>query len=120
MGLLSAGATQKKRQTMPLCSNCSLASLRAKREALLFSVSLSLARQRPLALDDFEQLDSPTQTLLKEETLPGPYWEPKMDILPRQRSFLGRILRDFAHTWRHVLRRQMNTTAFVKLAYANL
>ncbi|KAH7274964.1 hypothetical protein B0J15DRAFT_540024 [Fusarium solani] len=86
----------------------------------LFSVSLSLARQRPLALDDFEQLDSPTQTLLKEETLPGPYWEPKLDILPRQRSFLGRILRDFAHTWRHVLRRQMNTTAFVKLAYATL
>ncbi|RSL49416.1 hypothetical protein CEP54_012463, partial [Fusarium duplospermum] len=86
----------------------------------LFSVPLRIARQRPLVLDDFTQLDSLTQTLPEEETLPGPYWEPELDILPRQRSFLGRVLRDFAHTWRHVLRRQMNTTTFMKLSYATL
>src|SRR5690606_18889286 len=26
--------------------------------------------------------------------------------------------RDFSYTWRHVIRRQMNTTTFMKLAYA--
>ncbi|RMJ07511.1 hypothetical protein CDV36_012895 [Fusarium kuroshium] len=86
----------------------------------LFSVPLGIARQRPLALDDFTQLDLPTQTLPEQETLPGPYWEPELDILLRQRAFLGRVLRDFAHAWRHVLRRQMNTTTFMKLSYATL
>jgi hypothetical protein len=43
-----------------------------------------------------------------------------MDIPPRRRSFLGRILADFGYTWRHILRRQMNSTTFMKLAYATV
>ncbi|KAK5998977.1 hypothetical protein PT974_01362 [Cladobotryum mycophilum] len=84
------------------------------------STPLQPARERLLTLDDFEPLSSPRQTFREEETLPGPYWEPDLDILPRARAFLGQVLRDFAFTWRHVLRRQMNTTTFMKLAYATI
>ncbi|EEU40665.1 uncharacterized protein NECHADRAFT_76041 [Fusarium vanettenii 77-13-4] len=80
---------------------------------------LQIGRQRPLTLDDFKLLDLP-QPPLEQPTLPGPYWEPKFDQRPREKSFLGRVIRDFAYTWRHVLRRQMNATTFMKLAYATL
>ncbi|KAH0593895.1 hypothetical protein MHUMG1_08217 [Metarhizium humberi] len=82
--------------------------------------SLELARKRLLTLDDFQVLNSPTQPLQREPNLPEPYWEPKLDPLPRIKSFLARLLRDFAHTWRHVLRRPMNTIVFQKLAYATI
>lgn len=84
------------------------------------STPLELARERLLTLDDFELLSSPRQTFPEEQTLPGPYWQPGLDPLPRQRAFLSRVLRDFAYTWRHVIRRQMNTTTFMKLAYATI
>ncbi|KAL6407275.1 hypothetical protein AUP68_10104 [Ilyonectria robusta] len=84
------------------------------------STPLELARERLLTLDDFELLSSPTPTPPDEQTLPGPYWDPELNHLPQKRAFVGKILRDFAYTWRHVLRRQMNTTAFVKLASATI
>lgn len=84
------------------------------------STPLDLAGERLLTLDDFELLSSPTPTPPDEQTLPGPYWDPELNPLPRRRAFLGKILRDFAYTWRHVLRRQMNNTTFVKLAYATI
>ena len=80
---------------------------------------LEIGRQRPLTLNDFKLLDLP-QPLLEQTTLPGPYWEPEFDQRTRDKSFLGRVLHDFAYTWRHVLRRQMNRTTFMKLAYATL
>ncbi|RSL74408.1 hypothetical protein CEP53_000241 [Fusarium sp. AF-6] len=80
---------------------------------------LEIGRQRPLTLDDFKLLDLPQQPL-EQTILPGPYWEPEFDQVPREKSFLGRALRGFAFTWRHVLRRQMNTTTFMKLAYATV
>lgn len=80
---------------------------------------LEIGRQRLLTLDDFTLRDLP-QPPLEQTTLPGPYWEPEFDQCPRDKSFLGRVLRDFAYTWRHVLRRQMNRTTFMKLAYATL
>jgi hypothetical protein len=58
------------------------------------SASLELARERLLTLGDFELLTSPRQPFL-EQTLPGPYWEPKLESLPRARAFLGQVLRDF-------------------------
>ena len=82
------------------------------------SAPLGLARERSLALDDFELVDSPQQTLPRVQILPGPYWKPQLDLIPRQRSFLSRVLQDFSYTWRHVIRRQMNTVTFTKLAYA--
>lgn len=84
------------------------------------STPLELARERLLTLDDFELLSSPTQTSPDEQTLPGPHWDPELNPLPRTRAFLGKVLCDFAYTWRHVLRRQMNTTTFIKLAYATI
>lgn len=83
-------------------------------------VFLKLARQRLLTLDDFERLDLPRPFSLEDQGLPGPYWEPKLDLLPRVKSFLGKILRDFAYTWRHVLRRPMNNSTFLRLAYATI
>ncbi|KAH7478043.1 hypothetical protein FOMA001_g10323 [Fusarium oxysporum f. sp. matthiolae] len=84
----------------------------------LYSAPLSLARDRLLTLDDFEMLKSPTETIADDKIIPGPYWDlqPKFDH--RKKTFLGRILRDFGHTWRHLLRREMNDTTFMKLSYA--
>lgn len=84
------------------------------------STPLELARERLLTLDDFELRRSPIQKSAEEQSLPGPYWEPRLKPHPRAKMFLGQVLRDFAYTWRHVLRRQMNTTTFMKLAYATI
>ncbi|SPJ74108.1 uncharacterized protein FTOL_03838 [Fusarium torulosum] len=84
------------------------------------SAPLELGLQRPLTLDDFHALDPENQTAERVQTLPEPYWNFKMEISPRQRAFLGRILADFGYTWRHVLRRRMNSTTFTKLAYATV
>lgn len=83
-----------------------------------YSTPLGLARQRLLTLEDFELLPSPPSIFPEGQALLGPYWEPKIKPRPRGRLFLGRVLCDFAHTWRHIFRRQMNTTTFLKLAYA--
>ncbi|KAG9251420.1 uncharacterized protein F5Z01DRAFT_279938 [Emericellopsis atlantica] len=82
------------------------------------SASLGLARERLLTLDDFVPVDIVRQPLQADQDIPGLYWEPEFDYMPREISFLGRIIRDFGHTWRHVLCREINTTTFMKLAYA--
>jgi hypothetical protein len=84
------------------------------------SAPLELGLQRPLTLDDFHPLEPGNQRAKSVQTLPEPYWNLKMEISPRRRAFLGRILADFGYTWRHVLRRQMNSTTFTKLAYATV
>ncbi|KAM0187517.1 hypothetical protein ACHAPA_010548 [Fusarium lateritium] len=86
----------------------------------VFSAPLELGLQRPLTLDDFHPLEPGDQTTGSLQSLPGPYWDPQMDISPRKRSFLGKLLADFGYTWRHILRRQMNNTTFMKLAYATV
>lgn len=83
-----------------------------------FSAPLGLAGVRLRIQNDFESVSPPKQSLPEDQTLPGPYWEPALDPIPRETSFLGRVLRDFAYTWRHIIRRDMNTTTFMKLAYA--
>jgi len=84
----------------------------------VYSAPLKLACQRPLTLSDFQLCDGALPAFERAESLPGPYWNLEMDVSTRQRSFLGRLLTDFAHTWRHVLRRPMNSTTFQKLTYA--
>lgn len=84
------------------------------------SAPLELGLQRPLTLDDFHPLDPGNQTAESLQSLPKPYWDLQIDVAPRQRAFLGRILADFDHTWRHILRRHMNSTTFMKLAYATV
>ncbi|KAF5698101.1 hypothetical protein FMUND_15200 [Fusarium mundagurra] len=84
----------------------------------LYSAPLSLARDRLLTLDDFEILKPPTEAITEEALVSAPYLDlqPKFD--PRKKAFLGRILRDFGHTWRHILQREANNVTFMKLAYA--
>ncbi|KAF4502557.1 hypothetical protein FAGAP_1198 [Fusarium agapanthi] len=82
------------------------------------SAPLSLARDRLLSLDDFEILKSPTGAIAEDELVSAPYWDLRPDGNHRKRAFLGRMLRDFGHTWRHVLRAEMNNITFTKLAYA--
>ncbi|KAF4415101.1 hypothetical protein FACUT_13688 [Fusarium acutatum] len=84
----------------------------------LCSAPLSLARDRLLTLDDFKMLKLPTETTAEEELVPGPYWDLQPKFEPRKRAFLGRILQDFGHTWRHLLRREVNNVTFMNLAYA--
>jgi hypothetical protein len=69
-------------------------------------------------LDDFEMLKLPKETAAEEEITPGPYWDLQPKVNHRRKAFLGRILHDFGHTWRHLLRREMNHITFMKLAYA--
>jgi hypothetical protein len=83
-----------------------------------YAVPLGLARERLLTQDDFEPVPSPQQTLQADQTIPGPYWKPVLRPNSREVSFLGRVIRDFGFTWRHVLRRELRTTTFTKLAYA--
>ncbi|KAG5803385.1 hypothetical protein H9Q74_014178 [Fusarium xylarioides] len=82
------------------------------------SAPLSLARDRLLTLDDFETLETPTEITAEEKTIPGPYYDLQRNVDPRKKAFLGRILRDFGHTWRHLLRGEVNNVTFMKLAYA--
>lgn len=84
----------------------------------LFSTPLSVARDRLLTLDDFEILKSPTETITEDELIPGPYWDPQPKFDHRKKAFLSRILQDFGHTWRHLLRREVNDVTFMRLAYA--
>jgi hypothetical protein len=90
-----------------------------RKQDSLSSAPLRLARDRALTLDDFQPLScSPSATCLDEQTLPGPFWEPKLNVLPRPKEFITRIIRDFGFAWRHVIRGPMNTTTLRKLAYA--
>ncbi|CVK98652.1 uncharacterized protein FMAN_08521 [Fusarium mangiferae] len=84
----------------------------------LCSAPLRLARERIFTLDDFEILKSQTETIAEEGLVPRLYWDLQPKVDDRIKAFLGRILRDFGHTWRHVLRAEMNKTTFTKLAYA--
>ncbi|KAF5575552.1 hypothetical protein FPANT_11295 [Fusarium pseudoanthophilum] len=82
------------------------------------SAPLNLARDRLLAMYDFETLKLPTEAIADEKVTPGPYWDLQPEADHRRKAFLGRILRDFGHTWRHILRRGVNNVTFMKLAYA--
>ncbi|KAF5985424.1 hypothetical protein FBULB1_2920 [Fusarium bulbicola] len=84
----------------------------------LCSAPLSLARDRLLTLDDFERVKSTNASISEGQPVPGRYWDLQPKCNPRKKAFLGRILRDFGHTWRHILRREANNVTFMKLASA--
>jgi hypothetical protein len=79
---------------------------------------LGIARERLLTWDDFKAQQPSAELNEEHETLQGPYWEPAIEVDSRKKAFLGRVLRDLAHAWRHVLRRPMNAKTFLKFAYA--
>lgn len=84
----------------------------------IFSAPLRLAREGLLTLESFDTMKPSPRPSLLECRHPGPYWEPEICPWPRKRAFLERLLGDFGHTWRHILRRSMNSACFIKLAYA--
>lgn len=90
------------------------------KEDTVQTAPLRLAREGSLCLEDFQTVPPSLSTDLKSFALPGPYWELKIDPDPQIKAFSGRILRDFGHAWRHVLRRTVNSTTFMKLAYATV
>ena len=62
-------------------------------------VSLDLARKQLLTLADFMPPNH-TEELLGDNEIhvpAGPYWKPELDLYPRERSFLGHMLRDFGY-----------------------
>ncbi len=80
---------------------------------------LSFARERLVKLGDFEPCEpscAPSVNWVK--SFPIPYLTPQMQVDPRDEAFLGRILRDFGHQWRHILRHRYNTSTFERLAAA--
>lgn len=85
------------------------------------SASLKVARQRQLTIDDFTESGDETMPSLWEELYPPEsYWKPEIKPHERDQAFLSPILRDFLYTWRHVLRRRMNSLTFLKMAHATL
>jgi hypothetical protein len=83
-----------------------------------FSAPLSLARERRLTVQDFSPLTQPSPPAPSACNFKAPYWEPQVRDLYRERPFLGRVLQDFAYTWRHLFRRQQNQPTFLRLAAA--
>lgn len=81
-------------------------------------VPLSLARERLLTSSDFVPLSLPPPPAPSSHSFAAPYWNVQIGDVARETSFLGRILQDFAHTWRHVLRRRQNRSTFLRLAVA--
>ena len=82
------------------------------------SVSLDIARKRLLSFDDFKPWNEPAPLSLNEYDFPAPYWDFKPRVCARRKMFLQRILDDFAHQWRHVLRKRYNDLTLRKMARA--
>jgi hypothetical protein len=84
-------------------------------------ISLSVLRSRPVTLGDMETLGPPVPPLLPvPSTLDSavPCWKPQVQVDERNRAFLHRVLRDFNHQWRHLLRNNYNTITLRVLARA--
>ncbi|KAF5671428.1 phosphoribosylaminoimidazole carboxylase [Fusarium heterosporum] len=86
----------------------------------MYSAPLEPGFQRPLTWDDFRLLGADEGAAERVQTLPEPYWSPEMDISPRHKSLLGRMVNDFCHAWRHILKAQINKITFEKMTYAIL
>ncbi|CRK28886.1 hypothetical protein BN1708_015365 [Verticillium longisporum] len=87
------------------------------------TVPLELACNRALSVDDFLPVTPfPAPTAPTASTFSSdftvPCWNLDVGDLSREKSFVGRILQDFGHTWRHILRHSYNQETFLKLAIA--
>ncbi|KAF1840530.1 uncharacterized protein K460DRAFT_349078 [Cucurbitaria berberidis CBS 394.84] len=88
-------------------------------------VPLSLIRQRSITISDFEPYEPPP-TLAKhalQSVYSAPCWrmrrkEIDLQRLQRRKTFVSRILADFAFQWRHIICSRYNNSTFRRLAYA--
>ena len=69
-------------------------------------------------MDLFDLSPLPKDTLNRDPLKPT--WEPQFVAKVRQTAFLRRVLEDFSHQWRHVLRSRYNDSTFRRLARAIL
>lgn len=84
---------------------------------------LALLRSRMVSMADMELLGGPVPALSAMETEWSPeasYWKPSFEIDDRLRAFGHRLLRDFDHQWRHILRNHYNWTTLRVFARAIL
>jgi hypothetical protein len=72
-------------------------------------IRLDYLRSRPISLPDFEYLGPPVPSLLHLTMSSSmPYWIPDIQVDERTRAFSHRILCDFNHQWRHIIRNNYN------------
>lgn len=89
-----------------------------------FCITLDTIRQRSITIADLEPrtIASPLREAL-QIPYSAPYWRMRRknvnhSCLQRRKSFITRILSDFAFQWRHVLSGDYNNFTFRRLAYA--
>ena len=63
-------------------------------------------------------IPKPSSSKNLKNAFPSPSWVPKVTVPERNKAFVTRILWDFAHQWRHVLRSDYNIHTFRRLACA--
>ncbi|KAF2423343.1 hypothetical protein EJ08DRAFT_618944 [Tothia fuscella] len=82
-------------------------------------MSLALLRERGVSLADMVSL-GPSIVLPREQPFEFnlPCWRPQIEIDDRIPAFTHRLLRDFNHQWRHILRSPYNSTTLRTLARA--
>ncbi|KAH7389436.1 hypothetical protein DE146DRAFT_747597 [Phaeosphaeria sp. MPI-PUGE-AT-0046c] len=82
-------------------------------------IPLGLLRERAVSQANMEPLGGPLpvplEHALHSET---PYWRPHARVDGRMRAFAHRLLRDFHHQWRHILRNNYNSVTLRVLSRA--
>ncbi|KAH6707846.1 hypothetical protein BKA61DRAFT_135159 [Leptodontidium sp. MPI-SDFR-AT-0119] len=71
-------------------------------------------------LEMMKPYEPPPPPSLKNGALPPPYWKPTQSASVRSVSFVKRVLSDFGHLWRHILRRGYSEHTFRQFAMAIL
>ncbi|KAH7323549.1 hypothetical protein BKA65DRAFT_481358 [Rhexocercosporidium sp. MPI-PUGE-AT-0058] len=64
--------------------------------------------------------ESPSLSKPKNCGLLPPYWKPRLSASARSVPFVERVLSDFGHLWRHILRRDYSEHTFRQFAHAIL
>ncbi|KAF2497955.1 hypothetical protein BU16DRAFT_525535, partial [Lophium mytilinum] len=88
------------------------------------SVPLSLVRQRAITVSDFAPYEPPDipqyafRSILVRRSWKMTRRDLDLQLLNRQKSFVGRLLADFAYQWRHILSARYNSRTFQRLACA--
>lgn len=97
----------------------SLVTLR-KKNSIWYQIHLEETLQnRPASIADMKILTPlPPQQNESNIHFTNPTWEVDPIVSPRLVVFIGRLLNDFAHQWRHVLRSRYNKSTFQQLACA--
>lgn len=84
-------------------------------------IPLALLRERTASLADMESTGGPVPVPVALEYplhSEKPYWKPQIKVDNRMHAFTHRLLCDFNHQWRHILRNNYNSITLRVLAKA--